>query len=125
MAMINVQLQTVRAYPTLCSVCGEKIQPEQEAWHEPARNWHAHVSERCGPRFDQWIGAIEFALKTKQPVREVMKTIPGATVAPLPSDIACNGSGQLPYDPCPGCKNCRGKKKVEKRPGKPVQMGLF
>lgn len=121
--MQYVTLQSNRAFSTLCSVCGNPIAPEHEAWHESSRNWHA--CKLCGPKFDQWIGAIEYALKTKQPVREVMKTIPGATVAPLPTDAACDGSGQLPYDPCPGCKNCRGKKRVVNLKKKPVQQNLF
>lgn len=59
--MNNIQLQPVRAYSTLCSVCGERIEPERPAWHEPARNWHAH--ERCGEKLDAWIGSIVEGMK--------------------------------------------------------------
>jgi hypothetical protein len=61
--MSGVSFQANRAFSTICSVCGLPIAPEQPTWHEPVRNWHAHKTEYCGPKFKKWVEDIDTTMK--------------------------------------------------------------
>ena len=92
---------------TFCAVCWpvHRIAQGEECWFEPVRKWECCLAK--GEKFDRWIGIIEESLKTKTPIREAMKNVPGATVAPEP----------------PLCTQT--PKVVEFKPRKPVQGSLF
>ena len=64
--MQHIVFQRSRPYRTICSVSGTWIEPDQPAWHEPKRNWHAH--EDRGERLDVWIDMIDRGMREKPKV---------------------------------------------------------